>query len=297
MICDLDFFKKINDDYGHQAGDQALINFAALLKKYQRMGDLVARYGGEEFVLLCSDCNNRTATARAEEIRQVLHSTPQKVLNDKCLTASFGVTEIQAGDTPESMLRRADRALITAKNQGRNQVVQLGAGFEEEVDEQQDLESGSLLDWFLSPKSDRIEERQLFSAVPLELAVQKLQGFVADQHAQIINVEGSMVRLRADGHGLGLTRRVSDRPVPFLITLSFSKLSGEEKEIPSIANSNTRIEVTIDPIRNRDRRRADLKTRANQVVKALKSYLMATDLNEGELQMLTPAATESGREE
>jgi diguanylate cyclase (GGDEF)-like protein len=129
IICDLDHFKRINDNFGHQAGDEALVSFAALLRRYTRAGDLVARYGGEEFVLLCADCDNATATQRAEEIRGELTATPQSMLDGKCMTASFGVTEIQPGDTPDTMLRRSDRALLQAKENGRNRVVQLGSGF------------------------------------------------------------------------------------------------------------------------------------------------------------------------
>ena len=63
VICDIDHFKRINDNFGHQAGDEVLIAFAALLRRHCRSGDLVARYGGEEFVMLCADCDNSTATA------------------------------------------------------------------------------------------------------------------------------------------------------------------------------------------------------------------------------------------
>ncbi|MCH7728428.1 MAG: diguanylate cyclase, partial [Planctomycetes bacterium] len=128
IICDLDFFKKVNDTYGHQAGDEALVSFAALLKRFHHAGDLVARYGGEEFVMLCANCDNATATDRAEKIRRELQQIPQSMLGSRCITATFGVTEVKDGDTPETMLRRADRALLQAKDAGRNTVVQLGAG-------------------------------------------------------------------------------------------------------------------------------------------------------------------------
>ncbi|MEM6654814.1 MAG: diguanylate cyclase, partial [Planctomycetota bacterium] len=134
IMADIDFFKRINDTYGHQAGDEAIITFAKLLKSMCRSGDLVARYGGEEFAVLCADCNNASAAARAEEIRRKLAETPHSELGNKNITASFGVTELQAGDTPETMLRRSDRALLQAKDQGRNQVVQLGDGMTEPVE-------------------------------------------------------------------------------------------------------------------------------------------------------------------
>ena len=118
LICDIDHFKSVNDTYGHQAGDEVLISFAATLQRAAGTGDLVARYGGEEFVMLCADCDNATITQRAEKIRREVEDTPQNCLDGRPITVSFGVTEIQAGDTPETMLRRADRALLRARKAG-----------------------------------------------------------------------------------------------------------------------------------------------------------------------------------
>ncbi len=106
IICDIDRFKQINDTFGHQAGDEALKSFAQLLKSSCRPGDLVARYGGEEFVILCADCNT-SAGAAPEEMRHAISALPLPALGGSSITASFGVTEVQAGDTPDTMLRRA----------------------------------------------------------------------------------------------------------------------------------------------------------------------------------------------
>ena len=94
IICDIDFFKSINDNYNHHIGDQALVSFAGLLKKFVRSNDIVARYGGEEFVILCANCDRESAVQRAEEIRVTLTKTPQQMLDGKCITASFGVAEL-----------------------------------------------------------------------------------------------------------------------------------------------------------------------------------------------------------
>ncbi|MCA9246951.1 MAG: diguanylate cyclase, partial [Planctomycetales bacterium] len=112
IICDIDHFKQVNDNWGHPAGDDAIKTFAKLLQSYAKHGDLVARYGGEEFVMLCADCNNASAASRAETIRRALMEIPQAQMNGRHITASFGVTENQPGDTPATMLRRADRALL-----------------------------------------------------------------------------------------------------------------------------------------------------------------------------------------
>ncbi|HBE72219.1 MAG TPA: hypothetical protein DDW52_29140, partial [Planctomycetaceae bacterium] len=128
IICDIDYFKKINDTFGHQAGDEALVTFAGLLKSSARESDVIARYGGEEFVIICPACGNSAATARAEEMRRAVMETPIPALGGGTMTASFGVTELQRGDTPELLLARADRALLQAKEEGRNRVIEVGAG-------------------------------------------------------------------------------------------------------------------------------------------------------------------------
>ena len=97
IICDIDRFKSINDEYGHQAGDEALIRFAGILQRNCRTGDLVARYGGEEFVMVCEDCTSTSATQIANDIRKELAATPMQELDGKNITASFGVTELQPG--------------------------------------------------------------------------------------------------------------------------------------------------------------------------------------------------------
>lgn len=275
IICDLDFFKRINDTYGHQAGDEALVGFAALLRRFHRPGDLVARYGGEEFVLLCKDCDNATATARAEEIRRELEQMPQQALSSKCITASFGVTEIQAGDTAETMLRRADRALLQAKDLGRNTVVQLGAGISGSKEE---LKSGrSMLTWLRSTPPDQLFEQELITPVPINIVVEKLRGFVADHHAEITSIKENHVALKIDGRYHDILRRQSDRAVPFIVVLEFDETRLDSDGEGRGGSLRTLVKVSIRPIRNRDRRRRDIVQRARQLVASLRSYLMAQD--------------------
>lgn len=123
IICDIDFFKQINDNYNHHVGDQALIAFAGLLKQFVRAQDVVARYGGEEFVILCANCDQNAAVERAEEIRKKLRSTPQPMLDGKYITASFGVSQLQHNESTTDFFVRADTALLHAKETGRNRVV------------------------------------------------------------------------------------------------------------------------------------------------------------------------------
>jgi len=269
IICDIDFFKKINDTYGHQAGDDALVLFASLLDNFCRLGDLVARYGGEEFVMLCADCDNATGTAKAEELRRELAETPMPMLGGKCITASFGVTEVQAGDTPETILRRADRALLQAKDLGRNTVVQLGGGLEGESNSES--KSTNWLSWFRSSTPDQLLQRTLITAMPLDVVAQKLRGFVADHHAEILNIDEQAISLKIDGVNTPNVRRNDDRPVPFALEIHFETVKIENE------GCRTLIEVVVRPIRQRDRRRTNAMERARQLMASLQSYLMAQE--------------------
>lgn len=273
IMADIDHFKKINDTYGHQAGDEAIISFASLLKSMCRSGDLVARYGGEEFAVLCADCNNASATARAEEMRKRLAELPHSELGNKNITASFGVTELQAGDTPETMLRRSDRALLQAKDQGRNQVVQLGEGMADEQEKKSWFSFGS---W--SNKS--LIECALETNVPIEIAIQKLRGFIADHNAKIIKTDEYALRIEATDDGAGRTRRKNDKPVTFVIDVALSQDHEERSNGAGLAAGKyvlTRADVSIRPRRDRDRRKSSTTERARLMLGSLKSYLMAKE--------------------
>lgn len=122
IMLDIDHFKKVNDTYGHQAGDEVLKHFAKTISKTVRPGDLVARYGGEEFSVIClSDVQN--ARKIAERIREAEETTPvQTCAGTIKITASLGVTQRRQDDTAESIVHRADGFLYQAKQKGRNKV-------------------------------------------------------------------------------------------------------------------------------------------------------------------------------
>jgi len=276
MICDLDRFKRVNDTYGHQAGDDVIKSLANLLKSSCRPGDLVARYGGEEFVVLCSDCDAAAAARRADQIRSALSQLSQPKMGGHRSTVSFGVTEIQPGDTPETMLRRADRALLLAKERGRDRVVQLGTGAGgDEADPKK-----ALLAWKPS-QSNQLIQRELFTSVPIKMAVEKLRGFVADHNAEIVQIDGDHVQLEiADGTS-GRVRRAGDRPVTFSMDVCFEEeRSGDDSASGGVVR--TRIRLHIGVKKDRDRRRNDIAQRATDVLLSFRSYLMASDGEAGD---------------
>lgn len=127
IMLDLDHFKKINDQWGHPTGDHVLQTVGKTLRESCRVYDVPGRYGGEEFCVLLPEIKGNSTTAVAERIRERLESTPVPV-GDGALrvTASLGVAELDPAEgpavTPAVLLDRADRALYSAKSNGRNRV-------------------------------------------------------------------------------------------------------------------------------------------------------------------------------
>ena len=122
VIADLDHFKRVNDEHGHQVGDGLLREFARVIRDHCRDVDLVARFGGEEFVILMPEVGAQDAQACAERMRASLEGqVVPPVLHP--VTASFGVAELAPGEGEGSLLRRADKALYRGKSEGRNRVV------------------------------------------------------------------------------------------------------------------------------------------------------------------------------
>ncbi|MDX1679030.1 GGDEF domain-containing protein, partial [Arsukibacterium sp.] len=122
LLIDLDYFKKINDNYGHQVGDVALLHASACFKLVLRADDWLARYGGEEFLVLLPQTTAAEAAAIAERIRLQLANEPFPAVAGLQLTASIGVATYHPGDNTGQLIESVDRALYQAKAQGRNQV-------------------------------------------------------------------------------------------------------------------------------------------------------------------------------
>jgi len=129
-ITDIDRFKSVNDTYGHDAGDEVLKEFAQRIRGTVRGADLACRYGGEEFVLVMPDTPPEMAAAVAERLRGRIEGEPFSLPGGDLLklTASMGISSTTGSmETPEQLLKQADRALYEAKNGGRNRVVAAAA--------------------------------------------------------------------------------------------------------------------------------------------------------------------------
>lgn len=124
IVLDIDRFKRINDTYGHSAGDCLIKALADILINTARSSDFVFRYGGEEFVMLLPNTSLKGAKLVAERVRKTVEGT-ECVCNETAMrmTVSLGVADLMSSDTRESLFLRTDEALYQAKNGGRNQTV------------------------------------------------------------------------------------------------------------------------------------------------------------------------------
>jgi len=123
VVCDLDYFKLVNDSYGHLAGDKVLSLVAKILAKTTRNADHVTRYGGEEFAIVLPSTQAEQAARTMDKIRRLICKSPFNYRGEPIsISMSFGVCEAQEGDSIESLFSRADVALYKAKENGRNNV-------------------------------------------------------------------------------------------------------------------------------------------------------------------------------
>jgi diguanylate cyclase len=127
MMTDVDHFKRFNDTYGHLTGDQVLRLVAMAVKQNVTANDIAARYGGEEFAVVLPEAMLTSAVAVAEQIRRAVmakelmkRSTGQTLGR---VTISIGVAVLRPGDTPQTLIERADACLYAAKRSGRNRVM------------------------------------------------------------------------------------------------------------------------------------------------------------------------------
>jgi diguanylate cyclase len=126
-VLDIDFFKKVNDEYGHQMGDKVLKAISTSVANRLREVDFMARFGGEEFVLLLPETTAEEALSLLNRTRERLAKTHMRSKKDDgeetkfTVTVSIGISEFKEGDTADDVFERADKALYEAKENGRNQ--------------------------------------------------------------------------------------------------------------------------------------------------------------------------------
>lgn len=263
IFLDVDHFKSINDTYGHGVGDEVLVSVARLMEQETYSGEIVARYGGEEFVVLCPETTLDQAENRAERIRQALQKAKVSKTAGLHVTASFGISTAEYGDSMSSLLKRADQAVYMSKEGGRNRTTTLTNDEllrANEIKEQEEL----VLDAF--------EFKGTFDAViEADMVVYKLGGFVDDNEARLLKVDPNRIVMRLGYRGIlpFWGSSPDSQPVQMIIEFGTPKRSakrGVAKQVP--------ITVNITPI-GWPRRSRKFQARAKEAFKGLRSYFVA----------------------
>ncbi len=266
IFLDIDHFKNINDTFGHATGDEVLIEVARLLQHETYSGELVARYGGEEFVVICPDTALDQAVKRAERLRLSICGSRIANLDDQRVSASFGVTEAENGDSVEGILRRADKALYTAKDSGRNQTCSLTTaelmggdeGSKSEIDD-----------------TDPYRFTGSFSAcTQADLIVYKLGGFVSDNSAKLLEVTPNRAVIRVGSRGLLPFWGATEEKQPIELQIEFGEDRSSKPGSRRGVSCQVQINILITPV-GRIRNPDVFQTRAKNVLKCLKSFFAA----------------------
>ncbi len=265
IFMDIDHFKSINDTYGHAAGDQALIETARLMQHETYSGELVGRYGGEEFVIICPATDLEQAQKRAERLRQSISRKDIAQLSGHRITASFGVGQIEPGDSVESLLRRADRALFISKESGRNRTTTLT--------NEEFLNGAMPVANSQETKADPYVFQSTFHAcVAAEMIIYKLGGFVVDQSAKLVDANSEEATLYLGTGGLLGGWGSSEERQPVVLHVRFSTMRNGRKTTTG-PSQRVPVEVTVKP-RGRSPKVDVFQSRAKRVVKALRSYFV-----------------------
>ncbi len=181
IFLDVDHFKRVNDTYLHQTGDQVLVGLAKLLQSETYSGEIIGRYGGEEFVVVCPSTDIKLAATKAERLRRAISVAAFSKIPELKVTASFGVTEVEAGDTLDNLFLRADKALFTSKEKGRNRTTALSRS------ELLTGKTGSVVTADKS-KESYVFENTFMACVTSDMIVLKFSSFVKEEQAKLVKI-------------------------------------------------------------------------------------------------------------
>jgi diguanylate cyclase (GGDEF)-like protein len=239
IFLDVDKFKRINDTYGHQVGDQVLVDLTRLLQHETYSGEIIGRYGGEEFVVLCPDTDLDAAVRRAERLRHAIMKSSIGGISTLTVTSSFGVSTAKLGDTVQTVLERADNCLYRAKETGRNKTC-----WESEVVDEEALKKEAEKEQQpqFAEKDGTFEFREKVDvSTSLELTAMKLQAFIREYKGDVISQEHGNMKIRLGS--LGFTRRwgstTARQPIDVLVSFgtvrSVNQADGKPKTVHQVS--------------------------------------------------------------
>jgi diguanylate cyclase (GGDEF)-like protein len=229
IFLDVDYFKRINDTFGHQVGDQVLIDLARLLENETYSAEVIGRYGGEEFVIICPDTDLEAAVRRAERLRLSIMKSSIGGTSSLSVTSSLGVASARRGDSVQSLLERADSCLYSAKAAGRNRTCQETAPevnppvAETPAEETTQVHEKNGRFEF----SDRIEV-----STSLELTGIKLRAFISEQGGTIAEQEKGRMKIQVGSPGFfnRWGRSPAKQPVELIISFETTRRSSSNWE-------------------------------------------------------------------
>ena len=272
IFLDVDKFKRINDNFGHQVGDQVLVDLTRMLQHETYSAEIIGRYGGEEFVILCPDTDIEAGVRRAERLRLAIMKNSIGGISTLNVTSSFGVSTARLGDSVQTLLERADNCLYRAKDTGRNRTC-----WETEVVDDKSTEK-DLLDAetpALLQVDGRMEFRdQILVSTSLELTAMKLQAFIHEFKADILSQDEANLKIRVGSlrftgrWGTTPDRQPVDMMISFETTRSVSAADGKPKTIRQIV-------VVVMP-HGREPEQELFSQRCNILMRELRAYLLGS---------------------
>jgi len=264
IFIDIDHFKRINDTLNHAMGDEVLVGLVRLLEDELYSGETLGRYGGEEFLILCPATTVERAVKRAERLRRIVQSSRLTSDADLVITASFGVAQLAAGDSIDTVVDRADQALFDAKRGGRNRTcfrqpedhTAPNTGYEAVAESHEHDEFVHTADFVVREAAD--------------LVIYKLKGFVEDHDARLLDVQKEVVGMQIGRKSMFSRWGESSSRQPVDVVITMTKA---EENRRAMARKMT-LQVTVTPI-GVPKDSEVFHERAARVVELLRSHLVA----------------------
>jgi len=266
IFLDIDHFKNFNDTYGHAVGDEALISVSRVLQQEMYSGETIGRYGGEEFVILCPDTDLNLVQKKAERIRQAMTQITFADYPQLNLTASFGMSQVEPGDTIKDVFSRADSALYQAKDQGRNRICVFTDTNTQESESSERLDD-------LTPEDPFVFVTKFQACFAADMMFYKLGGFIHDLKAKLIEISPERALMRVGKRGLFSGWGDTDARRPVEIEMEFEQDTQESFQRGKAASKQVEVLVTIRPL-GRVKDAEVFQQRAQALLRELKQFFI-----------------------